>query len=165
LQLTGFGRVGRGAAGLYGGRRPLRGRLRRFARAKRLWRWWGASTVATASTSDGIVEDAVGSGVGDYNKVCSIHLANTPIDVRVLVEATTSTHTIEKLTVFASGLTASAQFQQLGDGTGYYDAVNNAYHFPIYYQINGSNLVVSKQSSVIGVVYLNTGKYALRIVN
>ena len=110
----------------------------------------------------GTVENDNGTGIGDYHKVCKMSIGPT-MEIRVLVEATTATHTIEKITVFASGITPGATFEQLGDGTGHYDVVNNAYRFYVYYRVNGVNgILLSKETLVEGVVYLNTGTYAMK---
>lgn len=119
------------------------------------------STHQVGNTSDGIAADGPLS-VGDYSKDCKVTFINGVTDIHVLVEATINQNPpkIEKLTLTATGGLADA-VKPVGDGTGHYDAVNNAFIFTVYYQVN-SSVVSSRLERVEGVLYLNTGRYVLR---
>lgn len=120
-----------------------------------------SGSTQVGDTSDGIAADGPLS-VGDYSKDCKVSFINGVTDIHVLVEATVNQNPpkIEKLTLTASGGVADA-VKQVGDGTGHYDVVNNAFIFTVYYQVNGS-VASSRLERVVGVLYLNTGRYVLR---
>lgn len=96
----------------------------------------GSSQVGT--TGNGIATDGP-LDVGNYSKDCKVTLISGVTDIHVLVEATINQTIpkIEKLTLKGSGGVADA-VQQVGDGTGSYDAVNNAFIFRVYYQVTTS---------------------------
>ena len=105
--------------------------------------------------------------MGDWSKVCTLRsYGPTRIDIKVVVEITKKTHTLEKLTVFHSGtLPPGSKLEQLGDGTNLgYNAANNTYDFGVRFQVtNFDGSLNSKAELLLGTVNLNNNSYVLRI--